>query len=154
MSSSQNYIREGSAETEPEGLYDWIEQDDITGLNINAGDEEEMANCQEDCENKLNMTETELIRHIRNGGDDRCEECQAEAEAETTPIKKEIDLKFAINVYDEVKSELDGDKLEWELPSVWIDELYGEIEEMINDRIRMKLGETFNGSVVINGTGY
>ena len=149
MSSSQNYIREGSAETEPEGLYDWIEQDDITGLNIISNDEE-MANCQEDCENKLNMTETELIRHIRNGGDDRCEECQAE----TTPIKKEIDLKFAINVYDEVKSELDGDKLEWELPSVWIDELYGEIEEMINDRIRMKLGETFNGSVVINGTGY
>ena len=46
------------------------------------------------------------------------------------------------------------DKLDEELHSAWIDELYGEIEEMINDRIRMKLGETFNGSVVINGTGY
>ena len=73
-------------------------------------------------------------------------------EAKTTPIKKEIELNFAINVYDEVKYNVD--KLDEELHSAWIDELYGEIEEMINDRIRMKLGETFNGSVVINDTGY
>jgi len=142
----QNYIREGSAEPEPEGLRDFIVPED------------EMATCQEDCENKLNMTETELISHIRNGGDDRCEECQelakADAEAKTTPIKKEIDLKFAINVYDEVKSELDGDKLEWELPSTWLDDLYGEIEEEIAKRIKIKLGETFTGNIIVNETEY
>lgn len=160
------------------------EQHDITGLTgdevvdmikTNYRNEAEMATCQEDCENKLNMTETELIRHIRNGGDDRCEECQAEAEAEianiaytspymrgeieedkTTPIKKEIDLNFAINVYDEVKP-CDKNKLDEELHSAWLIELETDIEELIQERIRENLcvntGD-FDGDIVINDTGY
>tara|TARA_B110000046_G_scaffold134485_1_gene140793 strand:+ start:47 stop:379 length:333 start_codon:yes stop_codon:yes gene_type:complete len=110
MSSSQNYIREGSAETEPKGLYDWIEQDAITGLNIKADDEEE-----------------------------------------TTPIKKEIDLDFAINIYDK---RCDKNKLDEEIGEWWLIDLKGEIEDMINDRIRKKLGDSLNGYIVINHTAY
>jgi len=78
-------------------------------------------------------------------------------EAEAEPIKKEIDLNFAINVYDEVK--YNEDKLDELLHSAWLIDLETDIEDLIQERIKMKLNadksyDTFDGDVVINDTGY
>lgn len=76
-------------------------------------------------------------------------------EAKTTPIKKEIELNFAINVYDEVKYNVD--KLDEELHSAWLQDLENDIEILIQGKIREKLCVStgdFDGDIVINDTGY
>ena len=116
------------------------EQHDITGL---SGDEV--------CDMiKMNYIAEDLVRQ-------RKAEAEAEAEAEDNKktIKKEIDLNFAINVYDEVKYNVD--KLDEELHSAWLQDLENDIEILIQGKIREKLCVStgdFDGDIVINDTGY
>ena len=89
------------------------------------------------------------------------EEAERRAEEKKIPIRKEIDLNFAISVEKGIR--YNTDFLEEELHDDWINDLETDIEDLIQERIKMKLCAVDNefdtaimpdDMIVINDTHY